>query len=100
VGCWDWRRFSGFGGLNHGFHVEDNRALDFGMFLLLVIVYLASRFLVLLGSLGYGIDYGFDPYCDRSQLFLLNHWKSCRFRVSCLLFLSVSLGLLRVVDGL
>ena len=73
------------------------------MFLLLVIVYLASRFLVLLSfSFGHVIDYGFDhwAYCDRSQLFFsLNYWKSCQFEFQVRSSLSFHLGLLLAVDG-
>jgi hypothetical protein len=62
----------GFWRVIHGSCMDDSRALELGVFTLILIVYLASRCLFLLWFLfGCGIDYGPSAFCDRSHFFLL-----------------------------
>ena len=53
--------------------MDDSRALELGVFTLVLIVYLASLLLGVLVCVPVdcGIDYGPSAFCDRSQFFLL-----------------------------
>ena len=79
----------------HGSCMDDSRALELGVFTLVLIVYLASLLLGVLVCVPVdcGIDYGPSAFCDRSQFFLLEVLQILISLIKCHVLFFASRGL-------